>query len=55
MWQAHVKLGMASILNFGVLIGHDVEIGEESYILMGAVFRNMAKFLYEQDRIESSR
>lgn len=39
----YVKLGLATILNVGVLIDHDVEIGEGSHILMGAVVRNMVK------------
>lgn len=50
----YVKLGLATILNVGALIDHDVEIGEGSHILMGAVVRNMVK-LPPMSRIESNQ
>jgi acetyltransferase-like isoleucine patch superfamily enzyme len=50
----YVKLGMATILNVGALIDHDVEIGEGSHILMGAVVRNMVK-LKPMSRVESNQ
>jgi beta-phosphoglucomutase-like phosphatase (HAD superfamily) len=49
-----VKLGLATILNVGALIDHDVEIGEGSHILMGAVVRNMVK-LPALSRVESNQ
>lgn len=49
-----VKLGLATILNVGALIDHDVEIGEGSHILMGAVVRNMVK-LPPMSRVESNQ
>ena len=50
----YVKLGVATILNVGALIDHDVEIGEGSHILMGAVVRNMVK-LPQMSRVESNQ
>ena len=50
----YVKLGFATILNVGALIDHDVEIGEGSHILMGAVVRNMVK-LPPMSRVESNQ
>lgn len=50
----YVKLGMATILNVGALIDHDVEIGEGSHILMGAVVRNMVK-IPAMSRVESNQ
>ena len=50
----YVKLRMATILNVGALIDHDVEIGEGSHILMGAVVRNMVK-LPALSRVESNQ
>ena len=50
----YVKLGLATILNVGALIDHDVEIGEGSHILMGAVIRNMVK-LPPLSRVESNQ
>jgi UDP-3-O-[3-hydroxymyristoyl] glucosamine N-acyltransferase len=50
----YVKLGLATILNVGALIDHDVEIGEGSHILMGAVVRNMVK-LPAMSRVESNQ
>lgn len=50
----YVKLGLATILNVGALIDHDVEIGEGSHILMGAVVRNMVK-LEPMSRVESNQ
>jgi len=50
----YVKLGMATILNVGTLIDHDVEIGEGSHILMSAVVRNMVK-LPALSRVESNQ
>lgn len=50
----YVKLGLATILNVGALIDHDVVIGEGSHILMGAVIRNMVK-LPPLSRVESNQ
>ena len=50
----YVKLGLTTILNVGALIDHDVEIGEGSHILMGAVVRNMVK-LPALSRVESNQ
>ena len=50
----YVKLGLATMLYVGALIDHDVEIGEGSHILMGAVIRNMVK-LPPLSRVESNQ
>lgn len=50
----YVRLGLATILNVGALVDHDVVVGEGSHILMGASIRNMVE-LPQMSRVESNQ